>query len=254
MSVLYVAKWLLQSATYLKSLFMVASFYFPKHFHFAVSTIRSFSHQVFIAHSAWHYWIYQDYRYLYRDGACVLVEGNRKYISSKYIEGRLVVSMTEENEQRDGDLDCWMCGGRGSGGEGGRGRSLLFYIECLRKASRIGWCSGLPTWLRGKEYACQGRSHRRSGLSLIPGLGRSPGVGNGNLLQYSFLEISMDRGAWWARVHGVTESWTWLSNASSFLTSFQRLMLLAVMQSGREKSTFENSWSSLKWINLLIIG
>ena len=49
------------------------------------------------------------------------MEGNRKYISSKYIEGRLVVSMTEENEQRDGDLDCWMGGGRGSGGEGGRG-------------------------------------------------------------------------------------------------------------------------------------
>ena len=35
-------------------------------------------------------------------------------------------------------------------------------------------------------------------LGLIPGLGRSPGEGNGNLLQYSYLENPMDRGAWWA--------------------------------------------------------
>ena len=40
---------------------------------------------------------------------------------------------------------------------------------------------------------------------LIPELGRSPGEGNGNPLQYSCLENSMDRGAWWAAVHGVTE-------------------------------------------------
>ena len=42
----------------------------------------------------------------------------------------------------------------------------------------------------------------------IPGLGRSPGEGNGNLLQYSCPEKSMDRGAWWATVHGVAKSWT----------------------------------------------
>ena len=39
----------------------------------------------------------------------------------------------------------------------------------------------------------------------IPGLGRRPGEGNGNPLQYSCLENSMDRGAWWATVHGVTK-------------------------------------------------
>ena len=38
------------------------------------------------------------------------------------------------------------------------------------------------------------------------------GVGNGNMLQYSCLENSMDRGAWWATVHGVTKSWTGLSD------------------------------------------
>jgi len=45
---------------------------------------------------------------------------------------------------------------------------------------------------------------------LIPGSGRSPGVGNGNLFQYSCLGNSMDRGAWRAMVHGVANSWTQL--------------------------------------------
>ena len=43
-------------------------------------------------------------------------------------------------------------------------------------------------------------------LGSIPGSGRSPGEGNGNPLQYSCLESPMDRGAWYATVHGVTES------------------------------------------------
>ena len=46
---------------------------------------------------------------------------------------------------------------------------------------------------------------------LIPGLGRSPGVGNGNPLQYSCPENSMDRGAWRATVHGAAKSQTGLS-------------------------------------------
>ena len=49
-------------------------------------------------------------------------------------------------------------------------------------------------------------------MGLIPGSGRSPGGGNGNPLQYSCLENSMDRKAWWATVHGVTKSWTQLSD------------------------------------------
>ena len=43
-------------------------------------------------------------------------------------------------------------------------------------------------------------------VGLIPGLGRSLGGGNGNPLQYSFLENSMDREAWWATVHGAAKS------------------------------------------------
>ena len=53
-------------------------------------------------------------------------------------------------------------------------------------------------WLNGKESACNAGDQ-----GLIPGLGRSPGGGHGNPLQYSCLDNPMDRGAWWATAHGV---------------------------------------------------
>ena len=59
---------------------------------------------------------------------------------------------------------------------------------------------GLPRWLRGKESSCQ------EDLGSIPGLGRSPGEGNGIPLLYSCLENPMDRGVWGATVHGLQES------------------------------------------------
>ena len=66
---------------------------------------------------------------------------------------------------------------------------------------------GFPCSSVGKESACS-----TGDPGSIPGLGRSPREGNGNPLQYSCLENSMDRGAWWAIVHGVTKSRTQLSN------------------------------------------
>ena len=53
-----------------------------------------------------------------------------------------------------------------------------------------------------KESACNAGD-----LGLIPGSGRSPGEGNGNPLQYSCLENSMDGGAWWVTVHEVAKHW-----------------------------------------------
>ena len=56
---------------------------------------------------------------------------------------------------------------------------------------------------------------------LIPGLGRSPGKGNGNPCQYSCLENSMERGAWLATVHGVTKSWhDWATNTFFSLRAY----------------------------------
>ena len=57
-------------------------------------------------------------------------------------------------------------------------------------------------------------------LGSIPGSGRSPGGGNGNLLQYSFLENPMDQGALWATIHGVAKSRTRLTDFSFFLFIF----------------------------------
>ena len=66
---------------------------------------------------------------------------------------------------------------------------------------------GFPGDSDGKEFTCNAGD-----LGLIPGLGRPPGEGNGNPFQYSGLENPMDRGAWWATVHGVTQSQTRLSD------------------------------------------
>ena len=53
-------------------------------------------------------------------------------------------------------------------------------------------------------------------MGSIPGLGKSPGKGNGNPFQHTCLENPMDRGAWWATIHGVTMSWTQLSTQAYF--------------------------------------
>ena len=74
---------------------------------------------------------------------------------------------------------------------------------------------------------------------LIPGSGRSPGVGNGNSLQYSRLENSMDGGAWEATVHGVTKSWTWLSD----FTLQEKLPLFHLYW-------ILSNWNKLSWFPL----
>ena len=74
--------------------------------------------------------------------------------------------------------------------------------------------SGFPAGSDRKESACNAGD-----MGSILWLGRSPGGGHGNPLQYSCLENPMDRGAWWATVHGVTRRWTWinqLGKANSF--------------------------------------
>ena len=66
---------------------------------------------------------------------------------------------------------------------------------------------GFPVGSDDKESTCNAGD-----VGLIPGLGRSPGEGNGYPLQYSYLENPMDRGIWQATVCGVTKSWKGVSN------------------------------------------
>ena len=68
----------------------------------------------------------------------------------------------------------------------------------LIKINQLKYFIGLPWWLRGKILPANGED-----AGLIPGLGRSLGVGNRNPLQYPCLENFMDRGAWQATIHGV---------------------------------------------------
>jgi len=72
---------------------------------------------------------------------------------------------------------------------------------------------GLPRWHSGKEY-----TSNVGDMGCIPGSGRSPGEGNGNLLGYSCLENSMDRGTWQAGVSGVTKSRIQLSTHTLHIT------------------------------------
>ena len=84
------------------------------------------------------------------------------------------------------------------------------------------WYLGLPRWLSGKESACQAGDS-----DLAPGSGRSPGEGNDKPLQYSCLGKSMDRGAWWATVPGVTKSLTWLSDSTATAAARYTAFLLS---------------------------
>ena len=80
---------------------------------------------------------------------------------------------------------------------------ILFDVLFTKRVQSLGGSEG-------KESACNAGDP-----CLIPGFGRPPGEGNGDPLQYSCLENSINRGAWWApgglhTVPGVTKSWTWL--------------------------------------------
>ena len=80
----------------------------------------------------------------------------------------------------------------------GQPRPTLPDAQILTSSHPACW---LSWWLSGKQSACN-----EGDAGLIPELGRPPGEGNGNPLQYSCLGNPVDREAWWATVHGVAES------------------------------------------------
>ena len=101
--------------------------------------------------------------------------------------------------------------------EGGRrrGQQRMRWLDGITDSMDMNLCKlqELLSFLHssvGKSSACNSGDP-----GLIPGLGRSPGEGNGNPLQYSCLENPMDGEAWWAAVHSVAESQAQLKQLST---------------------------------------
>ena len=105
---------------------------------------------------------------------------------------------------------------------------------------------GFPGGSVGKESA------RNAGdLGSILGLGRCPGERNGYPLQYSCLENPMDRGAWWAPVHGVEKSRTWLSDFHLHFPQACCYLVHASLGGGCEPRR-SSDWRSSDWSVLLL--
>ena len=92
---------------------------------------------------------------------------------------------------------------------------------------------GFPSGSVVKNLPANAEDTRNTGL--IPGLGRDPGVGNGNSLHYSCLENFMDRGAWWATVPGIARSRTQLRTHT--MRTYYRVDILQTTQN-RVKTQF----------------
>ena len=101
---------------------------------------------------------------------------------------------------------------------------LTLYVYIICSFSNVGFCGGSVS----KKSTCNAGD-----LDSIPGLGISPGEGNGYPLQYSGLENSMDSGAWRAIVHWVTKSRTQLSNLH-----FSFLQYVILIQSSAHQKSF----------------
>ena len=78
--------------------------------------------------------------------------------------------------------------------------------------------TNFPSDSDGKEFACNAEN-----TGAIPGLGRSPGETDGDPVQYSWMENSMDREAWWATVHGVAKSQTQMNEFHFHFFTFPKI-------------------------------
>ena len=101
---------------------------------------------------------------------------------------------------------------------------------------------GLSRWCCGREPACQCR--RQQETRFHPWVEKTPEKGNGNPPQYSSLESPIDRGAWWAAVHGVPKSWIWLSNLAHMWGWLikSRNTCLTFLEAGRPSSSPWLGW------------
>ena len=103
---------------------------------------------------------------------------------------------------------------------------------------------GFPGSSDGKKSACSAEDP-----GLIPGLRRSPGEGNGNPLQYSCPENSMDRGNGQATVHGVTKNWTQLRQLQEMGIPDHLTCLLRNLYAG-QKATVSTGHGTTDWFQI----
>ena len=114
--------------------------------------------------------------------------------------------------------------------------ALLIIFPCILSFHILSSMEIFPGGSDGKASACNVGE-----LGSIPGLGRSPGEGNGNPLQCSCLENPRDRGAWWAAVYGVAQSRTRLKRLSSSSSSIKQAAYL-VAQLVKNLPAMQETW------------
>ena len=119
---------------------------------------------------------------------------------------------------------------------------ILEQVSAINDLKGINPHQGFPGGSDGKASA----PNDAGDLGSIPRSGRSPGEGNGNPLQYSGLENSMDRGAWWATVHGVAKSRTRLSDFSLLLSQGNQRVPKHCLLSGKRSSNTKDDVSVVK--------
>ena len=108
---------------------------------------------------------------------------------------------------------------------------------------------GSPGGTSGKEPTCQCRRLKRH--SSIPGLGKSPGEGNGNPFQYSCLGNPMDRRPWWAAVYRVSKTQTQFSSVQSL--SHVQLFVTPWTAAHQALLSITNSQSVLKLMSIELV-
>ena len=99
---------------------------------------------------------------------------------------------------------------------------------------------GPPRWHSGKESACQCRRCMIRGFD--PWVRKIPWRRNGNPLHYFCLKNSMDRGAWWARAHGVAKSQTWLSMHACHILQYKNFLNLFYSTSYKATEGLKNTF------------
>ena len=119
----------------------------------------------------------------------------------------LSISWVVMDKLGSGDLNVSLCQGELLWGHVTPPISVFIFLLELIGMLSVFSIKDFPSGSVSKETACSAGD-----AALILGLRRSPGEWDGYPLQYSCLGNPMDRGAWWATVHGVAKSWTWLSN------------------------------------------